>query len=284
MKLKIALIASIVFIVQAVVFAAPMKVTVDKVKGKVEARANDTAGWKTVANGTSVAVGSTVRTGAGASCMLKWAGGNVVKVDAMSQLKVSQADKGANGAENSTVDLSSGKVSARAKKFNTPDSSFKVKTPTAVAGVRGTYVVGEVDESGESHFGVVEGSVAVEAGGQEIILDEGFMLDYSEINGFTEPEVIPPDELEVLQQEAEEVTTEAQQDEAAGEAATEETPVKPQTTEEAKDEAEAASTAVDDVIDTALDEQIINDIVNQSSEDYVTGDVQVTIDFNGGIN
>ena len=262
---------------------APMKVTAEKIQGKVEMREGGGA-WKALANGANVPLNAEIKTGANASCMLKWAGGNVVKVGSMSQLKVSQADKGANGSENSTVDLANGKVSAHAKKFNSPDSSFKVKTPTAVAGVRGTDVVGEYDEeTGDSSFGVADGSVGVEAGGEEIILDEGFMLDYNDTTGFTEPEVIPPDTLEEIQQEFEGINTEAQQDAAtydeSADAGEEPGGDKEEVVEE---EAPAGDIQIDDVIDVidnAVQEDIIQDIVDSSVSDYVTGDVEIIIEF-----
>ena len=80
--------------------AAPMKVVVGKVQGKVEVKADDAAAWKVVSDGDMVPVGATVRTGPASGCLLKWAAGNVVEVSALSVLKVSEADSGAGGKEN----------------------------------------------------------------------------------------------------------------------------------------------------------------------------------------
>ena len=271
--------------VSAAAYGAPMKVKAEKVTGKVEIRENGGA-WKALANGANVPLNSEIKTGANSSCMLKWAGGNVVKVSPMSQLKVSQADKGANGKEDSTVDLSNGKVSAHAKKFNTPDSTFKVKTPTAVAGVRGTDVIGEYDEeTGDASFGCADGSVGVEAGGEEIIIDEGYELNYDEDTGFTEPEEIPAEELQEIHEEFEEINTEAEQD-AATYDETSENETEEKGDEEEKDveeEESADEISVDDVmdvIDTAVDANIIEDIVDDTEEEFITGDVEVHIELN----
>jgi hypothetical protein len=271
--------------VSAVAVSAPMKVKIDKIQGKVEMREGGSA-WKAAVNGASVPLSAEIRTGAGASCMLKWAGGNVVKVSPMSQLKISEADKSANGKENSTVELANGKVSAHAKKFNTPDSSFKVKTPTAVAGVRGSDVIGEHDTTtGDSSFGVAEGVFAVEAGGEEIILEPGFEIDYNDVTGFTEIEEIPVEVLEEIKEEFEEINTEAEQDAATYDETSEAEEAGEEKEEEAavEEEEPVEEISVDDVLDvieTAVDADIIETILEEVEDDFVTGDVEVIIELN----
>ena len=197
---KILFFAVFALLMTAVAHASPLKVKADKITGKVEMQAGAAAGWKTVANGDSIPIGASVRTGPGASCMLKWAGGHVVKVGPLSNVKVVDADKSPTGKESSTLALSNGKVMAHARKLNTGDSTFNVKTPTAVAGVRGTDVLVETSEEGGDKIGVVDGSVEVETGGETVNVDEGTMVEVDESGDISEPEIIPDD---VMQEVAE---------------------------------------------------------------------------------
>ncbi|MBP7738075.1 MAG: FecR domain-containing protein [Spirochaetes bacterium] len=64
------------------------------------------------------------------------------------------------GMENTAIDLSSGKMLCKPKKL-IKSESFMVKTPTAVAGVRGTQFTVETDSTGTSRIKVFEGSVKV---------------------------------------------------------------------------------------------------------------------------
>ncbi len=64
------------------------------------------------------------------------------------------------GIENTSVDLDSGKMLCKPKKL-LKSETFMVKTPTAVAGVRGTQFTVETDTTGTSRIKVFEGSVKV---------------------------------------------------------------------------------------------------------------------------
>ncbi len=64
------------------------------------------------------------------------------------------------GIESTSFDLDSGKMLCKPKKL-LKSESFMVKTPTAVAGVRGTQFTIETDTNGTSRIKVFEGSVKV---------------------------------------------------------------------------------------------------------------------------
>ncbi len=199
-------------VTSGVALSAPMGVKVKNIVGKVEAQSG--SGWKAVKDGDSAPVGAPLRTGPASSCVLVWAGGNTAKVGPLSNMKVMAVDKDASGKESSTLDLKQGKIVAHAKKLPTKDSSFKVSTPTAVAGVRGTDPIVEVEEGGESTFGVAAGSIELESGGETIVLEEGFMVDVDSIGAIAEPEVIPEAMMEELKEDLKEVNEEAKQAEA----------------------------------------------------------------------
>ena len=263
--------------------AAPMKVKVSKVKGTVEVQSG--AAWKALKNGDSVPVGADVRTGSGSSCILTWAGGNVVKLNPMTTLSVS-ADKSAAGDEKSSIALKNGGVSAHAKKLSSKASSFEVKTPTAVAGVRGTDILAEI-QAGNVTFGVSDGNLEVTVGDAVFMVEDGFLVNVSESGEFEVPVPIPPEMQQKLQQEFEEIKAEAQdqadagEDGAAGDEGTEDEGTDDQGADEGAgdDVPDDVADAVNDTIQNVLDNEIINDVVEEAGSTYITGDVEVTIDF-----
>lgn len=123
------------------------------VKGSVAVKAEGSGEWKEARDKMKLTGGDTIKTSAGASCIIKFSDGSMVKVGPMSSTKVS--DIGLT----KTVDVDSGKTWSRVRKMD-KDSDFKVKTPTAVAGVRGTFFSSEADEGG-SQFDVFDGMVEV---------------------------------------------------------------------------------------------------------------------------
>lgn len=110
-----------------------------EVEGEVTMQAKGRDGWRTVWDGDFIREGDRIRTGAKSSCVIKWSNGNVLKVTPFTNLRFDKMTKDlAKGDEKSSVNLWNGKIYARAKKLKDSDSSFEIRTPTALAGVRGT--------------------------------------------------------------------------------------------------------------------------------------------------
>lgn len=214
--------------------AAQMTVKATSVEGTVEMMSGDAGAWVAVKSGDTVPVGNTLRTKAASSCMLAWADGNAVKVSALSVLVVSNAERGADGSEKSSLNLKEGKVFAHVKKLQTGESKFELKTPTAVAGVRGTDLYGTM-EGGSSSFGVVEGSVAVEAGGVEVMLDPGFSVAIDISGAMSDIVPIPEDIKQEVNQNIQQVRQEAKA-EVKSEAKQEKKEEKKEAKEEKKEE------------------------------------------------
>ena len=279
MKRTSAIALLLVVFLGGAALAAPMKVTVSKVAGTVEVKAG--AGWKALKNGDTVPVGAEVKTGAGSSCILTWAGGNVAKVKAQTTLSVS-ADKTGAGDEKSSIALKAGGVSAHAKKLSTRNSSFEVKTPTAVAGVRGTDIIAEI-EAGNVTFGVSDGNLEVTVGDEVFMVDDGFLVNISEMGEFTEPIPIPADMMEKLEKEFDEIRTESANTQAQGgdEDAVEEEPVEEESTGVESGDEDPAGNVVDSIedINDALDNQVNEDVVEAAEGEFITGTVEVEIQF-----
>ena len=145
------------------------------VSGDVEFAKKGSTTWMPLAKGVLVAPGYTIRTGANSSAVLRWFEGNAVKIGPSSLFSIdSLSRKGA--AESSKLDLVQGSIYAKSKKISAGESAFEVKTPTAIAGVRGTEFFAEIAEAGKSTFAVTDGQITVEAQSITVILDTNYMI------------------------------------------------------------------------------------------------------------
>ena len=72
-----------------------------------------------------------------------------------------------------TVKVAFGKLKVKASKLNTADVNFKIETPTAVIGVRGTEFVVDVNDTGKTKITTIEGLVAVKPNLQPFKINGG---------------------------------------------------------------------------------------------------------------
>jgi ferric-dicitrate binding protein FerR (iron transport regulator) len=110
-------------------------------------------GWKTFGKHTLLGPGEVVRTGADGFAELMFNDGSRINLDANSSLMLESA----NG-NTSTYRLTLGRIKAHVKRLG--DRRYKVRTPTAICGVRGTEFVLETNEAGASAVVVLQGEVA----------------------------------------------------------------------------------------------------------------------------
>jgi hypothetical protein len=99
-----------------------------------------------------------IKTGIQSTCDIK-IGGSIVRVKEKSSMKLSELFRKDN-VEKTSLDLEVGKILCKAKKLSKSES-FLVKTPTAVAGVRGTKFTVETDIQNTSRIKVFNGNVTV---------------------------------------------------------------------------------------------------------------------------
>ena len=99
-----------------------------------------------------------ISTGVQSSCDIK-IGGSIIRVKEKSNVKLTELYRKDN-VEKTTLDLDIGKMLCKAKKLSKSES-FMVKTPTAVAGVRGTKFTVETDVQKTSRIKVFDGNVKV---------------------------------------------------------------------------------------------------------------------------
>lgn len=148
-KFLSALVLSVV--VSAPVFADDAVVTF--VKGKVEVQRGTS--WVALAVGDKVTQSDTISTGIQSEAKIKY-NGSLMALGAMTRVTLDQLSSG-NNREKVEVNLQTGAV--RSKVTHTEDTrvSYKVRSPVAVASVRGTEF--EITEAGK--VSCFEGAVAV---------------------------------------------------------------------------------------------------------------------------
>ena len=154
----VVLCAALAAVHQSLFAARELKATLTSVKGKVAVQSKGSAEWKTGTNNMAVNAGDTIRTSSGSSVIIKFNDGSMVKQGPMATMAIGAMSGAASGGK-TQLDVDSGKTWARVRKLDA-SSNFDVKTPTAVAGVRGTFFSSEAEES-QSTFDVFDGEVMV---------------------------------------------------------------------------------------------------------------------------
>lgn len=194
-----------------------MKVTVRKAAGQVQVSSG--GAWTKATVGQKLLPGTKVKTGPGGEAILTWDNGNVLKIRPLTQMTIAALTK-VGATTDALLTVKKGSVFAKVKKLKTPNSSFIIGTPTAVAGVRGTS-----EEVGEDGVKVIEGEVQanelpegttledLEKGefnaeefqetNEGMSLEEGEQVE-TEGDGLGEKEDIPEEEMNELKEEQEE--------------------------------------------------------------------------------
>lgn len=140
------------------IFAAKASIaTLSAVKGKVVFKASGDSEWKSAYDKATAGEGDTIRTGADSSVIIKFNDGSMTKLGPLAILKLDKV--GGVGGPSTSLNVNNGKLWSRVRKQGA-ESTFNVKTPTAVAGVRGTFFSTEA-QTDASQVDVFDGIVQV---------------------------------------------------------------------------------------------------------------------------
>lgn len=145
-------------------------------------------GAKAQANpGDMVAAGMAIETGKSAEAEIYF-GDNAVKVLEKTVFQVKDMIQNlTQNTEKTELYVEKGKLYSSVRKKLTKDSSYTIKTPTAIAGVRGTeFIINE--ENGKSNIACSDGKIAV----QDASKPDAAQV---EINGGQEIDVVPGSDL-----------------------------------------------------------------------------------------
>lgn len=119
-------------------------------EGRAEVQRAGQTTWTALAPGGDVFVGDRLRTADGARLKLLMSDDSVLTLGPRSELTIDEQVVRADGPSTSRMGQLVGSLRAVVtERYGTRGSSFEVKTPTAVAGVRGTGFVSLVDPDGK---------------------------------------------------------------------------------------------------------------------------------------
>jgi hypothetical protein len=154
----------------------PVQATISNITGTVEVQKGK-ADWSQAKEGIALSPGDSVRTKEKASCIIKWSQGNLVKLQPLTTIKIDKNEfTPTTGVEKSSIDMKSGAVHVKAKRVSSAQSNFEIKTPTAIAGVRGTIFSVEIIEAKSTVVKCQQGKLNVKSlSGGEVTLTSGQM-------------------------------------------------------------------------------------------------------------
>lgn len=152
---------------------APAKVA--QVEGNVRVRP-EAGAFRPLKPGDTLSGGETVLTGPRSSASYVLADGSKLnQADGTKLIFGRLAAYGATGMVTTELSLESGRIEADASKQTFPGTGFKVATPVAVAGLRGTSFRLNMAEDGKTlRNEVLEGGVGIAAQGQDVLVGAGY--------------------------------------------------------------------------------------------------------------
>lgn len=153
---------------------APPAAIMLQYKGAVQQRAEAGKPWTAVTvTNTVFDVGAEIQTAEKSEAVLKVGGMSILTLRELTLVRIRNV-----AGETSAVELDRGRVLNDVKR-KSDKSTFTVKTPAAVAGVRGTMFIIETDEQQTTHVTVGDGSVAVTGtleGSRTVVVEKGFTV------------------------------------------------------------------------------------------------------------
>lgn len=182
--------------------------TVAALQGRADAQHAGQQAWIALAAGKDVLVGDRLRTGDAARLKLLLRDDSVITLGPKSELVLDQQVVRPQGGTSSFSALVGAVRAVVTERYGTKGSSFEVKTPTAVAGVRGTGFVALVDPGGERTrvIGVYDTtyvrSVTDAAGRHEVAVGPQQMTEVLAGGLPSKPKTLAPGELDALVSDA----------------------------------------------------------------------------------
>lgn len=153
----------------------PAPVTVTAVSGNARFKTAD-GPYQPLTAGAQLKGGETVLTGPRSSAAYRFADATTLTQQDSTKLTFGRlAAYGKTGMVATELSLDSGRLEANAARQLAPSGGFRVNTPVAVAGLRGTGFRLNLDEDGKTlRNEVLEGAVAVAAQGKEVRVEGGY--------------------------------------------------------------------------------------------------------------
>lgn len=197
-------VALMVFAAAQAVAAPTLKVKVKSVTGKAKYTTKPGGAWQDLRTGMTLEKKAELRVEKGGEVIIEWGQGHALKVYEMSEVRLDDISYDPQVKfENTIVNVKKGKVFAKSQKLLSKNSVFRVRTPTAVAAVRGTQFMVEVGQDNSSKIMLIEGKLEIAGELVQMVLQENTQILISaEAKSQPVPTTIPNDVKEQLNVES----------------------------------------------------------------------------------
>jgi FecR-like protein len=135
--------------------------------------ARGTAAFAPASDGDLVNIGDSVQTAISSHAMVTFFDGSTLEIEPATTVQIEDAASAASGAISIRISQTIGRTWASVQKLTRVDSKFEIRTPTAVAAVRGTGFITEVLADGTTTVQTTDGNVQVTAQGQSVLVGQG---------------------------------------------------------------------------------------------------------------
>jgi hypothetical protein len=135
--------------------------------------ARGTAAFAPASDGDLVNIGDRVQTAVSSHAMVTFFDGSTLEIEPATTVQIEDAASAASGAISIRISQTIGRTWASVQKLTRADSKFEIRTPTAVAAVRGTGFITEVLADGTTTVQTTDGNVQVTGQGQSVTVGAG---------------------------------------------------------------------------------------------------------------
>lgn len=142
-------------------------------------------------DGDIVMAGDTVRTDSAGHALVTFFDGSTLEIEPDTTLRIDNAAPTTDGAIAIQITQLIGRTWASVQKLTRPDSKFEINTPSSTAAVRGTAFLTEVFAGGDSSVSTSEGTVAVSAQGETVLVGVGRTTNVTQGKAPSEPTPTP---------------------------------------------------------------------------------------------
>lgn len=172
--------------------------TLSVLGGNVELRGLTSDTWLRGNDGTSLAVGTSVKTGTDSNALLTFFDGSTTKLEPETIVEIQQADSTDEQPVRVVLKQWLGVTWNNVEKTGNGDSRYVVETPSASVSVRGTSFAIEVDETGLTEVTATEGLVSVAAEGTEVQLSANQQAQVMVGSAPSLPKMMPAAKTELI--------------------------------------------------------------------------------------
>ena len=172
-------------------YALASKCTLSILSGSVEVIIPGIIDTQPGTDGMTLDAGNRVKTSPDSAALLTFFDGSTLKLEPGTDIEIEQLERN-DDQQTITIVLKqwTGETWSHVVKMADRGSHYEIKTPSAVALVRGTQFLTEVDEAGATKVLTTEGLVSVSAQGEEIFLPAGQQTTVEPGTPPSEPETV----------------------------------------------------------------------------------------------